>query len=193
MIKRIFDVVAAGAALILLAPLLVVIAILVKVTSDGPALFRHERVGLNYERFEVLKFRTMRTGSSGAEITAAGDARITKVGAVLRNYKLDELPQLINVVRGEMSIVGPRPEVAKYVELDGRYDVVLQTRPGLTDPASLKYRHEQTLLDEQDDPEIFYVQELLPQKVSLAVDYVNNQSMRGDLQLILQTLRAIAS
>ncbi len=182
----------AGTALIVSAPLLIAIAVLVKVTSPGPVIFRHERVGMNHEPFEVLKFRTMSAGSEGAEITAAGDARITKVGAVLRNYKLDELPQLINVVRGEMSIVGPRPEVAKYVDLDDRYDVVLRVRPGLTDPASLKFRHEQELLMQEADPEDFYVRELLPEKVALAVDYVSNQSMRGDLQLIFRTLRAIA-
>ena len=147
---------------------------------------------MNHEPFMVLKFRTMSAGATGAAITAAGDSRITKVGSFLRNYKLDELPQLINVLRGEMSIVGPRPEVAKYVELDDRYEVVLQMRPGLTDPASLKFRHEQELLMQQDDPEDFYIRELLPEKVDLAIGYVTNQSMRGDLQLIFQTLRAIA-
>ena len=147
---------------------------------------------MNHKPFEVLKFRTMSTGASGAAITAAGDSRITKIGSFLRDYKLDELPQLINVIRGEMSIVGPRPEVAKYVNLDDRYALVLQVRPGLTDPASLKFRHEQELLMQQDDPEGFYVQELLPEKVNLAVHYVQNQSMRGDLQLIIKTLRAIA-
>lgn len=190
--KRAFDLLAASAALVALSPLLAVIAIAVKLTSPGPALFRHERIGLAHQPFEVLKFRTMTTGSSGAAITTANDARITNVGAFLRNYKLDELPQLINIVRGEMSIVGPRPEVSRYVELDDRYNIVLTARPGLTDPASLEYRHEQDLLAEQEDPERFYVEELLPEKVRLSVEYVENQSIRRDVGLILDTLKAIA-
>ena len=189
--KRAFDVIAAGAALMFLAPALLTIAIAVKVTSRGPALFRHERIGLGFEPFDVIKFRTMATGSSGASITAADDDRITTVGRFLRQYKLDELPQLLNVLKGEMSIVGPRPEIARYVELDSRYHTLLQTRPGLTDPASLQYRDEQDLLAAQHDPEKFYIDELLPEKVRLSVDYVNNQSMRRDLQLIFETLRAL--
>ena len=131
MTKRAFDLVAAGVALVVLLPVLLIIAIAVKVTSQGPVLFRHERIGVGRRPFHVLKFRTMTHGATGAAITTAGDARITSVGAFLRQYKLDELPQLLNVIRGEMSIVGPRPEVARYVELDDRYDTVLQVRPCL--------------------------------------------------------------
>lgn len=192
MVKRAFDLVASGAALVVLSPVLFVIGAAVKLTSKGPVLFRHERIGVGHRPFDVLKFRTMTHGAAGAAITAAGDARITKVGAVLRQYKLDELPQLLNVLRGEMSIVGPRPEVARYVELDDRYDTVLQVRPGLTDPASLEYRHEQELLGAQSNPEQFYVDELLPEKVRLSVEYVNEQSIRGDINLILETLKALA-
>ena len=192
MTKRAFDLVAAGVALVVLLPVLLIIAIAVKVTSQGPVLFRHERIGVGRRPFHVLKFRTMTHGATGAAITTAGDARITSVGAFLRQYKLDELPQLLNVIRGEMSIVGPRPEVARYVELDDRYDTVLQVRPGLTDPASLTYRHEQELLGAQASPEQFYVEELLPEKVRLSVEYVEGQSIRGDLRLIVETLKALA-
>lgn len=184
---------ASAAALLAGAPAFIAIAIAIKATSPGPVLFRHERVGKDFVPFDVLKFRTMRNDIEGAQITTAGDPRITKVGRVLRQYKLDELPQLVNVLRGEMSIVGPRPEVQRYVELEGGYQMVLTARPGLTDPASLTYRHEQELLEEQDDAEAFYVGELLPEKVRLSVDYVENQSFVGDLKLIAETLKAIAS
>ena len=189
--KRAFDIAASALALITLAPLLIALALIVKSTSSGPVLFRHERIGRSYVPFDVLKFRTMRSGNAGAQITTADDTRITPVGKILRRYKLDELPQLVNVLRGEMSIVGPRPEVSKYVEMDERYAKVLQVRPGLTDPASLKFRHEQELLAAQPDPEPFYVEELLPEKVRLSVDYVENQSMSTDLRLIGETLRAL--
>ena len=148
---------------------------------------------MNFELFDVLKFRTMSEGSTGAQITAAGDSRITKVGAILRDYKLDELPQLINVMRGEMSIVGPRPEVQRYVELDERYKQVLRVRPGITDPASLTFRNEQELLSEQDDAEAYYTEQLLPEKVRLSVEYVETQSMRKDIELIFHTLKAIVA
>ncbi len=189
--KRVFDLVVSSFAVLVLAPLLAALSALIKFSSSGPVLFRHERVGRNYSTFDVLKFRTMQAGSSGASITSAGDQRITNVGAVLRQYKLDELPQLFNVIRGDMSIVGPRPEVMKYVTMDDRYETILQVRPGLTDPASLAFRHEQDLLGSQQDPERFYVEEILGQKISLSVDYVENQSLLTDLKLILRTILAI--
>ena len=189
--KRAFDIFASAVALVVLSPALFAIALAVKLTSPGPIVFRHERLGRNRVAFDVLKFRTMTAGASGSAIKAANDSRITRIGAFLRDYKLDELPQLVNVIRGEMSIVGPRPEVSEYVELDPRYETVLSVRPGLTDPASLAYRHEQELLEEQDDPQQFYVEELLPEKVRLSVEYVENQSMRRDAELIRDTLKAI--
>lgn len=190
--KRVFDVVASASALLALSPLLAVIGIAVKISSPGPVLFRHVRVGQGFEEFPVLKFRTMSESSGGMQITAAGDARITPVGRLLRQYKFDELPQLVNVLRGEMSVVGPRPEVAKYVDLIDDYREVLKVRPGLTDPASLTYRHEQELLDQQSDPESYYEQELLPSKVALSLGYVRTQSFFGDLALIYKTIKAIS-
>lgn len=190
--KRAFDLIAAGAGLFVLSPVLGIVWLAVRLTSPGPALFRHERIGKDFEPFDVLKFRTMRNDSTGANITTAGDDRITSVGRILRQYKIDELPQLINVVRGEMSIVGPRPEVKEYVDLMEAYQTVLQVRPGLTDPASLEYRHEQDLLDAQDDPKSYYTTQLLPEKVRLSVDYVHNRSFRTDIELIFQTLKALA-
>lgn len=167
------------------------IACAVRVSSPGPILYRHTRIGKDYLEFDVLKFRTMRTGLVGANITSAGDPRITTVGRFLRQYKLDELPQLLNVLRGEMSIVGPRPEVEEYVSLMSEYRSILSVRPGLTDPASLRYRHEQELLEAQDDPQRFYIDELLPEKVRLSKEYVETQSLIGDLVLIAQTLKGI--
>lgn len=190
--KRAFDLIAASTALVLLSPALLAIALAVRLTSPGPALFRHKRVGKDFVPFEVLKFRTMRNDVEGAQITTAGDARITTVGRFLRQYKIDELPQLINVVRGEMSIVGPRPEVKQYVDLMDDYETVLKVRPGLTDPASLSFRHEQELLDAQDDPGTYYEAVVLPEKVRLSAQYVRDRSFMGDLKLILQTLGALA-
>ena len=189
--KRVFDVIASAAALILGAPVMAAIACAVRVSSPGPILYRHTRIGKDYLEFDVLKFRTMRTGLVGANITSAGDPRITTVGRFLRQYKLDELPQLLNVLRGEMSIVGPRPEVEEYVSLMSEYRSILSVRPGLTDPASLRYRHEQELLEAQDDPQRFYIDELLPEKVRLSKEYVETQSLIGDLVLIAQTLKGI--
>ena len=189
--KRVFDVFVAATSLALLLPFLLIIGIAIRVSSPGPALFRHERVGQDFSPFEVLKFRTMRSDSVGSQITSASDPRVTALGRILRQYKIDELPQLVNVLRGDMSIVGPRPEVARYVELHPEYKVVLSVQPGLTDPASLRYRHEQELLETQDDPETFYRSELLPDKIRLSVSYVESRSFVGDLKLIGKTIHAI--
>ncbi|GGO92527.1 glycosyl transferase [Nocardioides phosphati] len=190
--KRVLDVVIAGVGLVVASPVMVVLALAVALTSPGGALFRQVRVGREGEEFEILKFRSMRLGEPGIEVTAGGDPRITLVGAVLRSTKLDELPQLINVLRGEMSLVGPRPEVPKYVAhwpADIRREV-LSVRPGITDPASLTFRREEEILAEADDPERAYLEEVMPQKLALYVDYVRNQTITGDLGILLGTVKA---
>lgn len=195
MIKRLFDLVAAVVGLVLLAPVMAVIGILVRRESEGPVLFRQERVGMRGEPFTLLKFRSMTADVtySGPVITAAKDPRITRVGGLLRSAKLDELPQLINVVRGEMSIVGPRPEVPRYAALWSEEDrrVILSVRPGMTDPATLLLRREEEILAEQPDPECFYLRELLPLKTRLYRNYVESRSFRADLALIARTIARV--
>lgn len=195
MIKRAFDLVASCLGLILLAPVMVVIGILVKRDSEGPALFKQERVGRRGEPFILLKFRSMAAAPvpRGPLVTTATDTRITRIGSKLRATKLDELPQLINVARGEMSIVGPRPEVAKYVQMWSDEDrrIILSVRPGITDPATLHLRREEELLAEQADPEAFYQQQLLPQKTRLYRDYVESRSFKADVVLILRTVSSV--
>jgi lipopolysaccharide/colanic/teichoic acid biosynthesis glycosyltransferase len=192
--KRIFDLVLAGVGLLILSPVLLAIATWVRLDSTGPALFRQERVGRYGRPFTMLKFRTMRSGPqpAGSLLTVARDARVTIAGRFLRRTKIDELPQLINVIRGEMSLVGPRPEVARYV---ARYppDVratVLSVRPGITDYAALAYRDESSLLA-SGDAEAIYVSTILPRKLAMYQRYVAEQSLRTDLRLILLTLRAL--
>lgn len=190
---RIRDVIVCGAALIALSPLLIVVAAAVKLDSPGPAMFRQRRVGLHGRPFEIHKFRTMRTDSAGLSITSSSDPRVTRVGRLLRASKIDELPQLWDVVRGEMSLVGPRPEVPHYVE---RWPVqlrekILGVRPGITDPATVLLRSESDLLTAADDPERLYIEELLPLKTAKYSEYVRSRSMVGDIKVILATLKVI--
>jgi len=194
--KRAFDTVAAGIGLLALAPLLLLIAAWVRLDSPGPVFFRQQRVGRGGRPFRIHKFRTMRHApqQTGAQITVGDDARITRAGRLLRAAKLDELPQLIDVLRGDMSLVGPRPEVPRYValyppELRAR---VLAVRPGITDLASIVFRDESALLARADDPEQAYRQVILPRKLELAARYVEQASLITDLRLILRTLAAIA-
>lgn len=192
--KRLLDVVGAAVGLVVTSPLFLVAALAVRLESRGPVIFRQERVGRYGESFEILKFRTMRVGVSGTQVTSGRDPRITRSGRWLRSTKLDELPQLLNVVRGEMSLVGPRPEVPKYVAEwpeDARH-LVLSVRPGITDPASIEFRREAEVLAEADDPERHYVDVILPRKVSLYCDYVRTRSFSGDLRVIGDTLRSVA-
>ncbi len=195
MAKRLFDIVCAGLGLLLLSPLLLVVAVWVKLDSRGPVMFRQERVGRFGVPFRIHKFRTMRVDapSLGPQITVGDDARITRSGRWLRATKVDELPQLWDVLRGAMSLVGPRPEVPRYVALypDALRDVVLSVRPGITDPASLSFRNESELLARAADPEREYVEVVMPMKLGLAADYVRNASLAGDIRLILATLGAI--
>ena len=189
LLKRCLDVVLSFLALLLLTPLLALIAVLVFLDSGRPVLFRQQRVGRAFRCFEILKFRTMRVESGGPAITAAGDHRITKIGKLLRNTKLDELPQLWNVLRGDMSLVGPRPEVPPYVELfRDRYRRILTLRPGITDLASIQFRNEEHLLASSSDPVRAYVETVLPAKLDLNERYVSQQSAMFDLRILYHTV-----
>jgi len=190
MIKRALDLVAASLGLILLSPLLLAIALAVRLDSPGPVIFRQRRVGRGFQPFEIYKFRTMvdRAPELGRPLTAGADPRITRLGGLLRATKLDELPQLVNVLKGEMSLVGPRPEVPRYVELfRDQYAEILRVRPGITDPASLVYRDESALLGAAGDPEAEYVARILPHKIALARQYCQQQTLLADIGVILRT------
>jgi lipopolysaccharide/colanic/teichoic acid biosynthesis glycosyltransferase len=195
LIKRMFDFTCALVGLIVLSPVFALVAVLVKRDSRGPAFYRQERVGRNGVAFRILKFRTMRVhAEQGGQITIGNDARVTKIGRALRRFKADELPQLINVLRGEMSLVGPRPEVPRYV---AHYppairDEVLSVLPGLTDWASIGFRDESSLLGQAADPERFYVEEILPVKLEYYVRYVRERSFFTDLRIIFATLAVLA-
>lgn len=191
MLKRIFDILFSLTGLILLLPLLIVIAILVKFTSVGPIFYTQNRIGLNGVQFGLLKFRTMYIGSDkkGLLTVGANDSRITNVGLFLRKYKLDELPQLINVLNGSMSFVGPRPEVERYVNMYTESQrKVLQVRPGITDFSSIYFRDESELLSKQADPENFYIYRVMPQKIRLNNVYIRNKSLALDIIIILKTI-----
>lgn len=191
MIKRTFDIVAAFFGLLILSPFLVIAALLIRLDSKGPIFFKQERVGRGFKPFFIYKFRTMvkDTQERGGVITSGEDARITWIGRILRKTKIDELPQLINILKGEMSLVGPRPEVKKYVELfRNDYEDILKIRPGITDLASLKYRNEAFILGQTEDPDETYIKMVLPDKIRLAKEYLNRSSLTFDLRLILKTL-----
>ncbi len=194
--KRIFDCAVVVIGLLLLSPILAVIALLVKLSSRGPIFYRQERVGRDGKTFRIVKFRSMLVDADkrGLAITAAGDPRITSVGLVLRRLKLDELPQLWNVLKGEMSLVGPRPEVSRYVEsYSAAQRQVLSVRPGITDPASIIYRHEEQLLGTQSDPDRYYREVVLPHKLSVNLEYLRRMSFVYDLSLVLRTTCSIAA
>jgi len=192
-VKRCIDLAVAIVLLLVLSPVLAVAAIAVKCSGSGPIFFRQVRVGRGGKPFEIVKFRTMRTTSSpGPLITGAGDPRVTRVGRVLRRWKVDELPQLVNVLRGEMSFVGPRPEVPRYVNMFAeQYRELLAVRPGITDIASMAFRDEETLLGRSSNPEDLYVREILPRKLALSHAYVRRRSFGLDLRLIARTVAAI--
>ena len=192
-LKRCLDLVVAIVLLLVLSPVLAVAAIAVKCSGSGPIFFRQVRVGRGGKPFDILKFRTMRTTRSpGPLITGAGDPRVTRVGRVLRRWKVDELPQLVNVLRGEMSFVGPRPEVPRYVDMFAeQYRELLAVRPGITDIASMAFRDEETLLGRSSNPEDLYVREILPRKLALSHAYVRRRSFGLDLRLIARTVATI--
>ncbi len=192
-LKRVFDIVVSAGVLMLLFPLLIVIAALVWVESGRPVFFSQERIGLGFRRFRIWKFRSMRPNDCGPAVTVAGDCRVTRLGAVLRAAKLDELPQFWNVLKGDMSLVGPRPEVPQYVELyRERYAGILAVRPGITDLASIAFRHEEQVLARSSDPELCYRDTVLPAKLALAEQYVRRQSFARDLRILIGTLAVLA-
>ncbi len=187
--KRAFDIVCAALGLLILSPVLLVCALLVGLTSPGGVLFRQERVGKDGVPFTIYKFRSMRKDNAGLKISTSGDSRITPVGRVLRKAKLDELPQLWNVLKGDMSFVGPRPEVREYTDLyTPEQRQVLLLRPGITGLASIRYRNENELLTASDDPNRTYIEEIMPAKLALDLEYIPRACVSYDIKLILETL-----
>ena len=193
MAKRLFDLIGATLALLLLSPLLLAAALAVKLDTPGPVFYRQERVGRGGVPFLIHKFRTMHHGAGGPPLTVGDDARITRSGTWLRRTRIDELPQLIDVVLGHMSLVGPRPEVPRYVALypPALRERVLAVRPGITDPASLAYIDEAAQLAAAADPERQYVEVILPAKLRGSADYAENATLWTDLRVLLATLRRL--
>jgi lipopolysaccharide/colanic/teichoic acid biosynthesis glycosyltransferase len=197
-LKRIFDIVCSLLGLILLAPFFIIISILIKIITPGPIFFRQIRVGRYGREFSIHKFRTMvvNAESIGPKITIGNDGRITRIGRFLRKAKLDELPQLIDVLQGNMSLVGPRPEVPEYVKIYPKEikDIVLSVRPGITDWTSIRLIDENLVLSKADDPKLAYINEVLPEKLADAVNYVKTRTFLTDLTIILATIyKLIAS
>ena len=193
-LKRLMDVTVSGCALLVLWPVLLLIAAAIKIDDPGPVFYRQVRVGRGGKHFRIFKFRTMIVDADkkGLAITVGRDNRITRVGAFLRKSKLDELAQLINVFTGEMSFVGPRPEVPKYVDMYTPYQKqVLLVRPGITDYASIAYRNENDLLDGAEDPEKMYIETIMPDKIELNMKYLREISPIADIRLILSTIVAV--
>ena len=194
--KRFFDITASGIGLILLSPLFLILAFWIKLDSPGPVFFRQVRVGRYNKDFRIFKFRSMRVGSDkGSLVTIGGhDPRITRSGYFIRKFKFDELPQLINVFLGDMSLVGPRPEVRHYVNYWTPEQLhVLDVRPGITDPASIKFRNENELMEKAATPEKYYIEVIMQEKINLYLEYVENHSFWGDIVLIFKTFWVIVS
>lgn len=197
MAKRLFDVLVAAFALLLLSPLLLGVALAIKLDSRGPVFFRQQRVGRGGQLFSIHKFRTMQVDAPqrGPAVTVGQDARITRIGHGLRNYRIDELPQLIDVLLGDMSLVGPRPEVPRFVAHypAGLREQVLAVRPGITDPASLEHIDEATLLAGSADPERDYIERILPHKLSVQAEYAARATLFSDVGVLLRTVRLLAA
>jgi lipopolysaccharide/colanic/teichoic acid biosynthesis glycosyltransferase len=195
MVKRLFDLFFSLTGLLLLAPLFAVTAVWIKFDSSGPVFFRQVRVGRFEKLFRIFKFRTMcmDAESKGGQITIGEDPRITRSGRILRRYKLDELPQLLNVVKGEMSLVGPRPEVPRYVAFYPQRlrEIILSVPPGITDSASIEYKDENTILGQAKDPDRVYITEVMPVKLSYYERYVEERSLWIDAKLIVKTIAAL--
>ncbi|MBD3590209.1 sugar transferase [Bacteroides sp. GM023] len=194
--KRLFDIVASGCGLIVFSLLFLVLAIWIKLDSKGPVFYRQVRVGKGNKDFCILKFRSMRVGSDkGSLVTIGGrDPRVTKSGYIIRKYKFDELPQLINVFTGDMSLVGPRPEVRRYVDYWTSEQMhVLDVRPGITDPASIKFRNENELMEKAENSESYYINVIMQEKIKLYLEYVQNASFWYDIKLIFQTFKVIVT
>jgi lipopolysaccharide/colanic/teichoic acid biosynthesis glycosyltransferase len=193
-LQRTIDMICAAGGLLVLFPAFCAIALAIKIDDGGPVFYRHRRVGRGFRQFDLLKFRTMvpQAETLGGQVTVAGDPRVTRRGRFLRKYKLDELPQLINVLKGEMSLVGARPEVQRYVEMfRSEYEAILVDRPGITDPASLAFRHEEEMLWAADT-EHLYISEVLPSKLSLSLEYSRRRNVFTDLGIIFSTIVGIA-
>ena len=192
--KRLFDVVASGLGLIVLSPLFLILAIWIKLDSKGPVFYRQVRVGYKNKDFRIFKFRSMCVGADkGSLVTIGGhDPRVTRSGYFIRKFKFDELPQLINVFLGDMSLVGPRPEVRHYVDYWTPEQMhVLDVRPGITDPASIKFRNENELMEKAEDPEKYYIEVIMQEKIKLYLEYVEKHSFFYDLGLIFKTFFVI--
>ena len=192
--KRVFDFIAAFIGIVLLFPILAVIALWIKFSSKGPLFYTQKRVGKDFKEFDIYKFRSMVVDADkiGPSVTSGDDPRITEVGKFIRKTKIDELPQLLNVLKGDMSLVGPRPEVMKFVvKKRDEYKKVLSVRPGITDNAAIEFRDEETIMNSYEDKEKAYLDIILPQKIKLYYNYIDNISFVNDVKLILQTLKVI--
>lgn len=189
--KRLFDIFASFIGLILLSPLFLIVSLLICTTSKGGIFFKQIRIGKNGKPFKILKFRSMVANAEkkGLQISTGTDMRVTKVGKIIRKTKIDELPQLINVLIGQMSLVGPRPEVPKYVDMyTEEQKKVLTVKPGITDLASIEFRNENELLSEAENPEIYYIEEIMPKKLALNLEYIEKSGFFYDIVLIFKTL-----
>lgn len=189
--KRLFDITASFFGILILSPLFIFISLWVGLSSKGGVFYKQIRVGKNNKDFKLYKFRSMRVNSDKQGLLTVGskDSRITKAGYFIRKYKIDELPQLFNVLKGDMSFVGPRPEVRRYVDLYSEEQMkVLSVRPGITDPASIKYRNENDILSSASNPEEYYIQHIMPDKLKINIDYINTQTFIKDIKIIFQTI-----
>ena len=190
--KRLFDIILSIIGLILLSPLFIIISILIKLDSKGNIFYTQERITKDFKSFKLFKFRSMVFNSTGLSITSKDDNRITKIGKFIRKTKIDELPQLLNVLIGDMSLVGPRPEVAKYVEIKkDDYQKVLSVKAGITDNSAIEFRDEEKILSQYDNKEKAYIDIILPQKIELYNQYIENISLKNDIILILKTLKVL--
>jgi len=192
--KRLFDIIATTLGGLLLLPFIVLIAIGIKLTSKGPLFYTQKRVGKGFREFDLYKFRSMTVGADqiGPSVTSGDDPRITKVGRIIRRTKIDELPQLWNVLKGDMSLVGPRPEVMKFVNAyKDEYEKILSVCPGITDNAAIVFRDEETIMQQYEDKERAYIDKVLPTKIRLYYEYIDHISFRNDIALIFKTLKVI--
>ena len=192
--KRVFDIAATLLGGTLLLPVIIPIGLWIKLSSKGPLFYVQKRVGKNFEEFDLYKFRSMVIGADkvGPSVTSGDDPRITKVGAIIRRTKIDELPQLFNVLKGDMSLVGPRPEVMKFVvQKKDAYRKILSVKPGITDNAAIEFRDEETIMEQYEDKEKAYIDIILPQKIELYNQYIDTISFKNDFKLILQTVKVI--
>lgn len=192
--KRLFDIIFSFLGLLFLFPLLLLISLMIVITSKGGVFYRQVRVGKNNKDFRIFKFRTMHVNADKLGLLTVGgrDPRVTKIGYYLRKYKLDELPQLINVLKGDMSFVGPRPEVRKYVDLyTEEQRKVLMVKPGITDLASIEFRNENEILSKQEKPEKYYIEVVMPEKLRLNLMYLENKTLVGDVKIIINTIAKV--